>query len=324
MFIFVPSYSQNRGQIPYLIPQTVYVGDRATLTVPLPGLAAPATSGFAGDIILGPQSPDFPVSQDIDLHRIVLERRPSGCRLLIEFSAFAPGLLELPPIEIGGERFAGLRVEIRSIIEPGETDTVLSGPASTLAIPGTGILIYGTMTALILVLLFGLWLMFWGRRHLQGWILKWKRRRLIVSMRGIEKRLRKALLKDGQRREILNILSAEFRTFLSFFSGENCRAMTAIEIGRLPPLARSPLAGPLAVYVDGMAANGTVATPGSGADILSGGFLENFFRRCDELRFSGGAIANDEVLLVLGDLRRFLERLEKAEKGKAGAQGEAA
>lgn len=307
LFVCAVSPAQDRRQGAYLIPQTVYVGDRATLALPLPD------RGAGAEISLDPK--ELPVSPDIELHRVTLERRPSGSRLLIEFSAYTPGLLELPPIEIDGERFAGLRVEISSILGPGDSGSVLSGIAAPLAIPGTSLLVYGTMGALAVILLLLLWAALWGRRRLEGWILNWKRRRLIVSMAGIEKRLRRALHKDGDRRGILNTLSGEFRGFLSFFTGENCRAMTALELGSLVIDG----AKPADADIPGTAAE----SAGDDGAFLSGEFLGGFFSRCDGLRFSGRGITEDETLAMLGDLRRFLVALDRAGRGMS-RQSEAA
>ncbi|MDR2480601.1 MAG: hypothetical protein LBD48_14985 [Treponema sp.] len=316
---------------PYLIPQTVYVGDRAVLVLPLPDMAL--VPGGKESVISMDRN-NFPFAPDIEFYRIALERRASGSRLLVEFSAYTPGILELPVIEIGGGRFAGLRLEIASIIGSGQAGTVLSGPASPLAIPGTSVLVYGTMTSLILILLLFFWAALWGRKRMYGWIQKWKRRRLIVSMSGIEKRLRKSLLKYGNKRDILNTLSAEFRGFLSFFTGENCRAMTAPEFGRLASLLP---AGPAPTNdntinnydntinnsekISGNNAAGDTSANSNAryeaaAEILSGGFLGAFFSRCDGLRFSGAVILSDEVIAVLGDLRRFLWTLDRIERGK--------
>jgi hypothetical protein len=272
----------------YLIPPAVYVGDMAGLILPLPGLAADS----AADIILAPDSPDFPSDPDFDFHRILLERRLQGSRLLIEFSAFRPGLLELPPIEIGGERFTGLRVEIRSVIDSSGSGLELAGPASALAVPGTASMVYGTIAGLVLFAGFIVWLLLRGRRYLHILISKWKRRRLIISMKIIARRLYRTLLKNGKSRETLDRLSHEFRAFLSYFTGENCRAMTSRELEQMP------------VFFE------------SDSEMLKGGFLGKLFRRCDELRFSGGAIAAEDVFPVLADLRSFLEALEKAEKEK--------
>jgi hypothetical protein len=116
--------------------------------------------------------------------------------------------------------------------------------------------------------------LFWGRKRLKDWLTAWKRRLLLVSMRGTEKRLYKALMKGAPQREILDILSMEFRGFLAHFTGENYQAMTAGEIGRL--------------------------------EAGNSAFLGGFFGRCDRIRFSGGAINRDETFALLGDVRRFL------------------
>ncbi|MDR2134574.1 MAG: hypothetical protein LBP27_05650 [Treponema sp.] len=304
----------NRG--PYLVPQTVYVGDRASLVVPLSETRDSAsgprgqgddggTTVLEGEALLplnsGLAEPDsFPA---LELHRIELERRPGGARLLVEFSAYAPGIFELPPFEIGGNRYAGLRVEVSSILDSG--DAVLSGPAPPLSVPGTGLLMYGTVTALVLLSALSLWVVLRGRRCFGGWMEKAKRRRLIVSMAGIEKRIRRNIRKGnaGDYGKILNVISSEFRAFLSFFTGEDCRAMTSAELGGLPPLAAP----------DGVAAD---AEDAAALSVLSGEYLSGFFRRCDELRFGGREAAEEELFAILGDLGRFLETLDRAERGK--------
>jgi hypothetical protein len=296
--VFAQSKTGNsRVGSPYLIPQTVYVGDRATLVVPLsPSERTVSESGGeTGYRAALMPAEELPLSPNLVLHRIELERQGGNSRLLIDFSAYAPGVLELPPFEIGGSRFAGLRIEIASILAGRESAMVLSGPASPLAIPGTALLIYGTMTGVILLVLIFLGGIFWGRRHWAGWIERWKRRRLILSMMKIEGRVRRDLLRGRSDNygELLNLLSAEFRSFLALFTGENCRAMTAGELG----LLQVPV-----LYPEG---NGK----------LKGDFLGGFFRRCDDLRFSGAKVVKDELLGFLGDTRLFLEDLNRAASG---------
>ena len=85
------SYAQNTGA--YLIPRQIFVGDPATLVLPLP----PAEQNSA-DIVITSPSEYLPSDPNIDFHRIILERRIVGSRLLIEFTPFVPGTLELPVI----------------------------------------------------------------------------------------------------------------------------------------------------------------------------------------------------------------------------------
>jgi hypothetical protein len=279
-------YAQTSGA--YLIPHQIYVGDKATLVVPLSG-----TSKNTDSIILAANL--LPKDPNIDFHRIVLERRVSGNRLLIEFSAFVPGLVELPPIEIGGELFNGLTVTVSSIIDR-RTAPELSGDAPSLAMPGTTLMLYGTMFLIVFLLLFAAWFLFKGRRYLQIWNKKWMRWRLFVSVQKTEKNLHKAMLKGENKRIILDKLSDEFRIFLSFFTGVNCRAMTACE------------------FKPGFADKFEKPYDYAGID---GVFLEKFFRRCDDLRFCGTDVKSESIFQLLDDLRFFTKTLKNAKKENA-------
>jgi len=279
-------HSQNSGA--YMIPNKIFVGDKATLSVPLPG-----TLQNTGSIILSAEL--LPKDPNIDFHRITVEGRSTGNRLLIEFTAFVPGLVELPPITIGDEIFTGLAVTVSSVIDR-HTAPELSGPASSLAMPGTTVMLYGTMSVIVILLLFSVWFIFKGSRYLQIWSKKWNRWRLFISIGNTEKNLQKAMLKGGNRRKILDKLSDEFRIFLSFFTGVNCRAMTAREFtinftDEFKKIRRFP-------WFDGV-------------------FLENFFRRCDDLRFCGTDVKPENIFQLLDDLRFFTLTLKKTKKDKA-------
>jgi hypothetical protein len=262
----------------YLIPQIVYVGDRAALVIPLERpLSGEALSLPSGEALSLP---------DLAVHRVELESRGNGGQLVIHFTAYAPGTLELPPFEAGGMFFEGIEVEIASILGSGEDAAALSPPAPPLAIPGTSLLIYGTLAGAVLFMLIALWAFLWAPRRLEGWLKKWRRKRLILSLAVMERRLRKTLGRGDttapQRGELLNVLAGEFRVFLSLLTGENCRAMTAGELSRLSLTEFSAPDGP---------------------------FLGDFFRRCDDLRFSGADAAAGELLEILGDLKLFIEAL---------------
>ena len=271
------AFAQERQYGAYMVPSKVYVGDRASLVLPLQGIAGNKEI----DLIHIPSTPD------IDIHRVALERRPGGSFLNIEFSAYTPGILELPPFDIAGKIFSGLTIEISSILESDGSGTVLSGPALPLAIPGTSLLIYGAVSFGILLMLLTIWLLFRGRAQMESWLAAWKRWWLLVSMLYTERRLRKTLAKGAACREILDVLSIEFRNFLACFTGENCRSMTAVEMSHIKDT------------------------------IPDSEFLGGFFGRCDGIRFSGGEISGDETLELLGDLRSFLGVLGRAMRKKA-------
>ena len=264
-----------------MIPPTVYVGDRATLVLPL--------QTFSGDSNVELSRGEFPVSQDIDFFRIAVERRPGGSRLVVEFAAYTPGILEIPPFKIADITVNGQKIEISSILDSDRLGPVLSDPAGTLAIPGTSLLVYGTLSVAVLLPLLFLLLLFREHGLIKTWLALWKHLWLISEMRRIEKRLRRSLAKNTAAADILDTLSKEFRIFLGFLTGENCRAMTATEIGRI-----------------------TI----NGESLPDGDFLGVFFTRFDRLRFSGVAIRRNEVLSLLNDLRTFLKTLDTAQRRK--------
>jgi hypothetical protein len=278
LFIFMCAVSRAQNAGSYLLPRIAYVGDRATLILPVPELR-----GENANISLSAELPGFPSDDDVDFHRITLERRESGSRLLIEFTSFVPGIHELPVIEVGGMTFSGLSVKISSIIDPDKPVLELSGPAPSLAIPGTAMMIYGAITVFAVFASLAVWFLFNGRRYLNVWSAKWRQWSLFISMKMLEKHLYKKLFKGGNNREIIDKLSTEFRAFLSYLSGKNCRAMTAGELEKLP------------AWFDCV-------------------FLGKFFRCCDDLRFSGGSVNREDVFSLLSDMRNYIGTLEKAEK----------
>jgi hypothetical protein len=262
----------------YQIPRRIFVGDPAVLVLPLP-----AVSVNNPDIVLTESF--FPVNEDIDFHRIILERRTTGSRLMIEFTAYVPGVLELPVIEIGGEYFTGLSITITSILD-GRSDRVLSGAASTLAMPGTAFLLFGSMAALVLFLLLIVWFIVKGRVVLRDLRQKWKHFRLFAGIRKVEKRLHRDVVKGLDKRIILDKLSDETRIFLSVLTGKNCRAMTASEI----------------VFEFEM--------------LPTEALFGDFFRRCDEFRFSGTKVDSQDILGLLTFLRSHVAILAKSKKHK--------
>jgi len=294
-FLFLVSYSLFAQNSPYLVPRQIYVGDPATLVVPLPSAAQnlPDVVLLKKDYLTNKGI--FPSHKDIDIYKITLERRTTGSGLLIEFSAFVPGEIELPLIEIGGEFFTGLTVKVNSLLEiesanPAGKARLLSGAASVLAMPGTALMLYGSLAAIVIVILLAIWFIFKGRAVLKELREKWKRYRLYASLYNTEKRLSKALTKGVDKRIILDKLSFEFREFLSILTGKNCRSMTARDFMR--------------------------EFNTESYELNESAFLGEFFGRCDKLRFSGTDIDPNNIEKLLDDLRKFLEIKKKEEKAK--------
>jgi hypothetical protein len=273
IFLCSEAFSQNGS---FLIPRKIFVGDRAAFILPLQG----AGQNF-NDITLTHLSPNFPSHEYVDFHRIILEQRTNASRLMIEFTAFVPGVIELPAIEIGENRFSGLSITVDSVIE-NNTSLTLSGPAPTLAMPGTALLFYGTITALIFFILFTIWFILKGRTFFKKYSEIFKRWKLFYSMKLMEKRFQKFILKGADKRIILDQISDQFRIFLSSLTGNNCRSMTAREFKTH------------SFHVK-----------------LEPSILGNFFQSCDKLRFSGSAVETRDILNLLTDLHGFLKALEE-------------
>jgi len=93
-------------------------------------------------------------------------------------------------------------------------------------------------------------------------------------------------------RDILDKLSCEFRIFLSLTTGINCRAMTAREFANVFEIT----------------------------SVFDPRFFMNFFRRCDEIRFSGAEISAEDIFRLLDDMHSFLVTFEKAAPEKEEPQ----
>ncbi|MCL2230639.1 MAG: hypothetical protein FWC01_06045 [Treponema sp.] len=289
------AHAQNSGA--YLIPSQIFIGDPATLVLRLPASAR-------NENIVISDAEYFPQDPNIDFHLIVLERRTTGSRLMIDFTPFATGHINLPPIEIGEERFENLSFSVNSLID-GKSPNVLSAAAAALAMPGTAGMLYGSMAALVVFILAAVWFLFKGRTVFKLLREKWKRKRLFANMRTIEKRLARALSKGIDRRKILDRLSEEFRDFLSILTGNNCRSMTASE------------------FFGGMSfenLNPSVIRDSEQRETAV--FLGNFFQKCDELRFSGMDIDAHEISRLLEDFGNFID-LAQMPKEKQQGNGEA-
>ena len=296
--ITVNSFAQSSGA--HLIPRQIFIGDRATLILQLP-----AVEQNKPDIVFSEGSEYLPKDPNIDFHKITLEQRVTGSRLIIEFTPFITGDIELPVVEIGEEDFSDLvryadfikhtdllkpedlTVTVNSTIDE-KSSPVLSGAASTLAIPGTAFLLYGSLTLLVFIILAAILFIFKGRFILKELREKWKRRRLFNSIYKTHKHLHNEITKGSDTRIIIDKLSEEFRTFLSIMSGSNCRAMTASEFKELAQVCPEHV-----LTLDDRPL-----------------FLNTFFKRCDNLRFSGTNINSKDLIQLLDDMMYFLVELE--------------
>jgi hypothetical protein len=320
------------------IPPRIFVGDRGRLILSL----GPDFKDVFPFVIDDPRQ--LPQGADLKLHRLEFERQRSGDWLLIDFTAFVPGQVELPPLglpQIPGFSLEGRHVNIASILgdanplnprglaglpaspDFGDGILVLSNPAPPLAVPGTALLIYGTSALIVLALLLILGGSVWGRPYLVGLLEAQRRRRLVRLMGNIGRRLRERL-PLGAHQDLLRELSMEFRAFLGYFydrsrdgpgqaapKTRDCRAMTAAEFLALPPLFA--FGGEGALFP--LPAPGPEAgrEPG-GADwmaLISPRALGNFFYQLDRLRFSGLQPEPGEIAALLARLELMLKAMDR-------------
>jgi hypothetical protein len=177
-------------------------------------------------------------------------------------------------------------VTVDSLIDK-KSPFTLSSPASSLAMPGTLLMLYGTMALIVVFILAAAWFFFKGQKFIQKWRAKITRWRQFASIRTTERRLHKAVFRGVSSRIILDNLSEKFKKFLSYITETNCLSMSARDFKNL----RVPLPE---------------------ENIINAGFLPEFFRSCDELRFSGASADFKDILNLLSEMRLFVNLLEKA------------
>jgi len=293
------------AQDAFLLPRIIFVGDTGRLVVPL----GEAFAGAEPFVVENPEN--LPGTPELLIRRVELERR-GGVRLLIDFVPFAPGTLYFPsfyftPPEEEPLALSGLRVEVASVLNPAWMD--LSGPAPPMAVPGTGLLIYGSIALVLLALFLGIAASLWGKRYFRDFWQRLRRRHLLRAMMKFLRRLghEGKLGKNGDPGYYLGLLAAEFREFLSAFTGINCRSLTPAEFLELPLERQESPAGPP----------------------LTPAFLCSLFRGWDTLRFSGRGIESGDLFQALKEAESFVLALDKAERERgqkpaAGFAGQAA
>jgi hypothetical protein len=270
---------------PYLIPQTIFVGDRGRLVVPL-GQAFMGAGAFVRSA-----KEELPSAPDLTISRIELEHRNGNARLLIDFIPYVPGFVSFPPIVVPASpdplMVTDLEAAVASILTPQESS--LADPAAPLAAPGTGFIVYGAAAGILSLFFLGIGGSLWGRKHFASFRERFRRRRLLRTMERFLLRLRAESLgeRPSPQGELFSLLSGEFRGFLSYFTGVNCRVLTP---GEFRELKFSP------------------------ADVIDGNYLCDLFRRWEALRFSGSRVGRDDLLAVLDELRDFIRELDRTER----------
>ncbi|MDR2304007.1 MAG: hypothetical protein LBE10_05415 [Treponema sp.] len=290
------------------IPKTVYVGDRAILAafpVSVESLPIELLPKMAGAPIAVPEWEGLPLK----LHALRMEKHGESWELRLEFSAYTVGRIEIPDFDLkrNGESllfaspgsgeilFRNLSVDIASILN--ENDTILSGPAETMTMPGTFLLVYGAIAVLVLFALSLLALKLWGRQAFSDFLRLWKRRRLCGAMMRIARRAEREIRSgegEDRYRVALSALSAEFRSWLAYLSGLDCRAMAAAEFLSLSLLRREEEVPP----------------------VLEGRSLSSLFVRWEALSYGVLPPGREEALAIANVVLETALALDQAERGR--------
>lgn len=268
-----------------LIPPTVYVGDRARLIVPLPSVSAPD----ARPTIV--PADRLPKTSDVTVLRAELESRGGSVVAVVDFIPFSPGIVALPPLEIGRVALPDLRVTVASVLE-GERGTPEAAPAERpLRAPGTIPLLYafaflllgGVAAAVLLV-----------RRLLPFIDEVMERRRKGLAVRSMRRVLARISEEIGGAAagDLLTVLFSELRSYLTYRTGVNCCALTAAEFGSAFRVPAGPDEG---------------GAPLAASDA---GFLEGLLRRGDEVRFGAASATAQELRAAVDGVAALVDRLE--------------
>ncbi len=275
----------------YTIPQTIYVGDHGRLVLPLGAVYAEIDSLSISETRLLPQS------ADIVINRAEIDTKTGVPRLLVDFQAYAPGVMEFPPLNIGGYEFSGLTVTVASILEA-EGDRVLSEAAPSMNVPGTLAFVYGSIIGIVFCLLIVLVFYFKGIPRLKKMGILRRRRHTLRILRRSLNTMRTSVAKNNVScSDALSKVSQSFRKFLSFFIEMNCFTMVPKEFLLLPKMIRQSGLKGGEIYI-----------------IKHVEILYRIFKCCDELRFSGNVLERENVLKVLDTINRFAADFESYEK----------
>jgi hypothetical protein len=275
----------------YLVPQTLYIGDRGRLVLPL------GTAYAEIEDIIITETNLLPISDEIVISRMEIETQSGNPRLIVDFRSYVTGIAAFPILKIGTYEFAGITVYINSLLET-DGGRVLSKAAPPLQIPGTLSLVYGSIIGIVLFLLILIMFVFQGIPYLRMIMVKRQRRFAFRVFKKSIQKIRNAVMKnDVSANELLAKASHDFRIFLSFFTKMNCLSLVPKEFLHLSAMMNQHELSGGEVYIFEHAEQ-----------------IYYLFTSCDELRFSGNNYETERILHVLDDMSRFCAAFESSEK----------
>lgn len=288
-----------------LMPKKVYIGDtaelRCTFNSPNQTLKELTSQGTAKLPLVSQTNTEEYVIKDVSLS-------PAGVdfyQLTITFVPWKTGDLLFPPMEIEGAEtileFQPLQI-VSLITAENAATTTLHDTAAPLLLPGTAYKLYGTLAAVVLILII-LIRLFVKRKSLIFYI---KNKRLLKKYKKNKKQTKRALYKIAD--------SADEPGFNAKTAAENLQKVLRnyLEVRFDYPFTRTVTSDIMAGW--------QAVTGGLCSDKKEEAFGEiaACFIRTDYIRYSkGGAFEKDELVKLVEKLVLIIETLEKPEEASA-------
>ncbi len=285
------SILENSDNKAFQTPRSVYIGDRATMVVPieqneLSSVSLSQMKSGAVYVLAGASKP----RPELVIHEIRLAIKKEGkAEIHLDFSAYAPGSLSLPAIEAGAFTISGLVFNVAPSLNP--DDNTPANAAGVLMPPGVLPLVLTLLSVFIIAPLGLVVLLLKGKSWYSPFLAALKRRSASKTFKKVIKVLRERLDSKGEPASgsFMDILIPALRAYLSTCLGVDCRVWSvrdyeaAFQAGILPN-THAP-------------------------------FIQMLISRADTIRFGGITAGKNELASYLSSLEAFSARLEQ--KGTA-------
>jgi hypothetical protein len=198
-------------ECPFLVPAKVFVGDRAQLFVPVTPIIGDTRRTLTIDT-----AERLPQSDQLRLYKLTLEYQGNKSYIIIDFSAYTPGLVEFPPLSLGPYNLESQQVYIASVLNEQPETMSLSPLEPALLVPGTLILVYTGVFIIILLVVVTLLFVFRGKNIVSRWKENYQKKTSTKRLQRTLKRLESLLDRPV---DFYTMLSTELRRFLSTQTG---------------------------------------------------------------------------------------------------------
>ncbi|AFG38565.1 hypothetical protein [Spirochaeta africana] len=174
----------------------------------------------------------LPVSQWVEIHSLQVQPHPGRdtAEIRMSFSAFVPGTLTLPAINLGPETLRGREVLVRSL-QP-EYGNELREARDQLLLPGTTLSLWLISAVVVLLPLFWLMISHYGHNWLAAVSARLSAIRPYRRLRSGLRRLARNLDSLSAKDFYIELLSS-LRQYFSEKTGQDCMSATTYEVSRI-------------------------------------------------------------------------------------------